>query len=78
VRRHQIELPLGGGMDRPMTVISYGHYGRPVLVFPSEAGRAWDFENNGMLAGFSGLSGGSAGSPTTCHGFVDQTEEGAS
>lgn len=31
------------------TVIRYGHWGRPVLVFPSEAGRAWDFENNGMV-----------------------------
>ena len=26
------------------TVIAYGHWGRPVLVFPSEAGRAGDFE----------------------------------
>jgi esterase/lipase superfamily enzyme len=30
-------------------LVSYGHWGRPVLVFPSEAGRAWDFENNGMV-----------------------------
>jgi len=30
-------------------VIRYGHYGRPVLVFPSEAGRAEDFANNGMV-----------------------------
>jgi esterase/lipase superfamily enzyme len=30
-------------------VVSYGHWGSPVLVFPSEAGRAWDFENNGMV-----------------------------
>jgi esterase/lipase superfamily enzyme len=33
----------------PATLIAYGHYGRPVLVFPSEQGRAWDFENNGMI-----------------------------
>ncbi len=33
----------------PGTLIAYGHYGRPVLVFPSEQGRAWDFENNGMV-----------------------------
>ena len=32
-----------------MHIVTYGHYGRPVLVFPSEAGRAWDFENNGMV-----------------------------
>jgi esterase/lipase superfamily enzyme len=31
-------------------VLIHGHYGRPVLVFPSEGGNAWDFENNGMLA----------------------------
>jgi esterase/lipase superfamily enzyme len=49
VRRHQLELPLGDGSDRTMTVISYGHYGRPVLVFPSQAGRAWDFESYGMV-----------------------------
>ena len=30
-------------------VVAYGHWGAPVLVFPSEAGRAWDFENNGMV-----------------------------
>ena len=31
------------------SLIAYGHFGRPVLVFPSEQGRAWDFENNGMV-----------------------------
>ena len=30
-------------------LVAYGHWGRPVLVFPSEAGSAWDFENNGMV-----------------------------
>lgn len=30
-------------------VLAYGHWGRPVLVFPSEQGKAYDFENNGML-----------------------------
>ena len=30
-------------------MIVHGHYGRPFLVFPSERGRAWDFENNGMV-----------------------------
>lgn len=55
MRRRQTELPLGSGIDRGMTVITYGHYGRPVLVFPSEAGRAWDFENNGMVDAVAGL-----------------------
>jgi esterase/lipase superfamily enzyme len=37
------------------TVIRYGHWGRPALAFPSEQGRAWDFENNGMVAAVAGL-----------------------
>jgi esterase/lipase superfamily enzyme len=31
------------------TVIAYGHWGRPVLVFPAEAGKAGDFESRGMI-----------------------------
>jgi esterase/lipase superfamily enzyme len=37
------------------TVVGYGHFGRPVLVFPSEQGGAWDFENNGMIGAVSDL-----------------------
>lgn len=36
-------------LGRRGVVIRYGHWGRPVLVFPSEQGRAWDYENNGMV-----------------------------
>jgi esterase/lipase superfamily enzyme len=46
--RWHVELD-AAGFDRPGSVIRYGHWGRPVVVFPSEAGRAWDYENNGML-----------------------------
>lgn len=52
--RVQIELP-AHGFDRPGTVIRYGHYGRPVLVFPSEQGRAWDYESNGMVGAVADL-----------------------
>ena len=38
-----------------LMLIAYGHYGRPVLVFPSEQGRAWDFENNGMVGAVADL-----------------------
>lgn len=37
------------------SVIGYGHYGRPVLVFASEQGHADDFENNGMVAAVGDL-----------------------
>jgi len=48
VKREQIELD-APGLDGPGTVIRYGHYGRPVVVFPSERGRAWDYESYGMV-----------------------------
>jgi esterase/lipase superfamily enzyme len=40
-----------------LSLVAYGDLGRPVLVFPTEAGRAWDFENNGMVDAVSGLIG---------------------
>lgn len=52
-RRH-IELPapsLGGSG----AVVAHGHFGRPVIAFPSESGRAWDWENNGMVAAVAPL-----------------------
>jgi len=49
MHREQVEIPAPafGGAG---TVIAYGHWGRPCVVFPSEQGRAWDFESNGMVA----------------------------
>jgi esterase/lipase superfamily enzyme len=48
MRREQVDFG-------PATMIAYGHYGRPVLVFASEQGRAWDFENNGMIGAVADL-----------------------
>src|SRR6187200_1908288 len=53
MQRHQVELDSPFG--RAGTVIRYGHYGRPVLVFPSEQGRAWDYESNGMVGAVADL-----------------------
>jgi len=36
-------------------VVAYGHYGRPVLAFPSEGGRAYDWQDNGMIGALSDL-----------------------
>ncbi|MEO8888011.1 MAG: alpha/beta hydrolase-fold protein [Jatrophihabitantaceae bacterium] len=52
MRREELGVePLGPAT----TLIAYGHFGRPVLVFPSEQGRAWDFENNGMVGAVAEL-----------------------
>ena len=42
-------------MDASGEVIRYGHWGRPVLVFPSEQGRAGDFAGNGMVDAVASL-----------------------
>jgi esterase/lipase superfamily enzyme len=54
MRREEVQVPApsAGGVG---TVIAYGTYGRPVLVFPSEQGRAYDFENNGMIGAVAHL-----------------------
>jgi esterase/lipase superfamily enzyme len=39
--------------DRP--VLAYGHWGRPLLVFPAERGKPWDWEQNGMIDAIGGL-----------------------
>lgn len=54
MRREHVELQVPG-QDRALSLIAYGDYGRPVLVFPTEAGRAWDFEDNGMVGAASHL-----------------------
>jgi esterase/lipase superfamily enzyme len=31
------------------SVVTYGHYGRPVLAFPAERGNAWEYGDRGMI-----------------------------
>jgi esterase/lipase superfamily enzyme len=54
MRREQGEL-WSAALGYAPTVVTHGHWGRPVLVFPTEGGRAIDFENNGMLDAVSDL-----------------------
>jgi esterase/lipase superfamily enzyme len=39
----------------PARVIAYGHWGRPLLVFPSQQGERWDWEERGMIDALRGL-----------------------
>jgi esterase/lipase superfamily enzyme len=48
VTRRAIQLE--GGI-----LLAYGHYGRPVVVFPSEEGEAHDWEQRGMVHAIGGL-----------------------
>lgn len=40
------------------TVAVFGHYGRAVLVFPSEGGKAYDWRDNGMIGAVGDLIDG--------------------
>ncbi len=54
MRRHAVDLP-APGIGGAGTVIGFGHYGRPVLLFPTEQGRAGDLVDNGLVGAVSGL-----------------------
>ncbi len=52
MKHHHHDLAIEGphfGDGASLAVEVYGDWGRPVVVFPSEAGRATDFADNGML-----------------------------
>ena len=36
-------------------MLAYGHWGRPLLVFPSELGKRWDWEDSGMIDALGSL-----------------------
>ena len=42
-------------IGRDMEVLAYGHFGEPVIAFPSGGGRFHDFEDNGMIASIGHL-----------------------
>src|SRR5688500_7673187 len=54
MRHYAVELgsPWGGAGG---TLHAYGHWGRPVLIFPTEGGTAAEFAANGMVDAVSGL-----------------------
>jgi len=54
MREYAVELQ-SPAIGRAGEVICYGHFGRPVLVFPSEQGRARDFAANGMVGAVGDL-----------------------
>ena len=52
VAHHELYSPAIGAAG---SVVAYGHWGRPVLAFPAERGRAWDWQDNGMVGTIQGL-----------------------
>jgi esterase/lipase superfamily enzyme len=54
MREHAAQL-YAPGIGGAGTVLGYGHWGRPALVFPAERGSAGDFAANGMVAAVADL-----------------------
>jgi len=42
-------------VGREMQLLAYGHYGSPLIAFPSGGGRFHDFEDNGMIEALAHL-----------------------
>lgn len=53
-RRWQVPAPSLGGHGE---VWAYGHWGRPVVAFPSQQGEVWDFASHGMVDAIGSLLG---------------------
>jgi esterase/lipase superfamily enzyme len=49
--RREVELAAG-------RLVAYGHWGRPLLVFPSQGGDRWEWERHGMVAAIDDLLAG--------------------
>jgi len=47
MRHYSVELEASNGASG--TVAAYGHWGRPLIVFPTEGGNAWEWAANGMV-----------------------------
>ncbi|MEU4235796.1 alpha/beta hydrolase-fold protein [Actinoplanes sp. NPDC026619] len=47
MRHYSVQLKAPNGAEANLT--AFGHWGRPVLVFPTEKGGAWEWADNGMI-----------------------------
>jgi esterase/lipase superfamily enzyme len=51
-RHHAVFSP---ALDLHGDVLIYGHWGRPLIAFPSQQGNVGDWESNGMIGAIEGL-----------------------
>jgi esterase/lipase superfamily enzyme len=56
--RHEHHELFSPAIGTAGTVAVFGHYGRPLLAFPSEGGRAYDWRDNGMIGAVERLIDG--------------------
>lgn len=62
-----------GNLDRHMEFKSYGHQGKPVLVFPTSRGRFYQYEDFGMIGAVSGFIDSGMIQVWACDGIDGET-----
>ena len=50
-----------GRLGRDMGVVAYGHWGTPLLAFPTSGGDEWELEGQGIFRNDSAVRSMSAG-----------------
>ncbi|MDJ0755882.1 MAG: alpha/beta hydrolase-fold protein [Ardenticatenaceae bacterium] len=53
--RRRYEKIYSPAIGREMQLLAFGHYGAPILAFPSGGGQFFDFENNDMIQAIAPL-----------------------
>lgn len=53
--RRRYETLFSPAIGREVQVLAFGHYGAPLIAFPSGGGQFFDFEENGMIGAVSHL-----------------------
>lgn len=53
--KRRFETFYSPAIGRDMQLLAFGHYGSPVIAFPSGGGQFYDFENNDMIAAIAPL-----------------------
>ncbi len=53
--QRRLETIYSPAIGRQIQVLAFGHYGAPVIAFPSGGGKFFDFEDNGMITAVSPL-----------------------
>ncbi len=49
VMQRRYEQIFSPAIGRQMQILAFGHFGAPIIAFPSGGGQFFDFENNGMI-----------------------------
>jgi len=53
--RHEVHSWYSARLGREMAVVVFGHYGAPMIAFPTTGGDEWEYERTGVIDTLSGF-----------------------